>query len=464
MNKILFKGTVILTLTGLASRVIGFYYRIFLSRTFGAEGMGIYQLVTPVLALSFSICCAGIQTAISKYVAGEPSTGDYRHSFRVLLAGLTLSGALSFVCALFLIANAPFIAVRLLCEPRCEPLIRIIAVSIPFASLHSCVNGYYYGIKNTKIPAFSQLIEQLVRVGCVFLLYRYSLSHGCRLNISCAVFGMLAGEICSCVLTGTIVLLRFRGKPGLSRASFSEGARESGCRISPTRLFCSLKGSFSPIVRMAVPLSMSRIVVNLLASIEAIQIPLRLADCGLSASQALSVYGVLNGMALPFILFPSTLTNSFSVLLLPFISEAQERVDYRRIRRAARRTALCSLAFGGVCCILFLATGRFAGTFFFHNELAGHFILILSFICPFLYLSTTMSSILHGLGHTGISFFINVSSLGIRLLSVLFLIPHRGIEGYLWGLLVSQLFCAASNYLAISYYLKNMAKKGMISS
>ncbi len=153
MNKILFKGTLILTLTGFASRVIGFFYRIFLSRTFGAEGMGIYQLVFPVLALSFSICCGGIQSAISKYVAGEPTSRDYRHSFRVLLCGLTLSGVLSVLFSGVVILNAPLIAARLLCEPRTEPLLRIIAVSIPFASLHSCINGYYYGIKNTKIPA-----------------------------------------------------------------------------------------------------------------------------------------------------------------------------------------------------------------------------------------------------------------------------------------------------------------------
>ena len=58
-------GTVILTATGLITRVIGFFYRIYLSRQFGEEGMGIYQLLSPVLALSFSLTAAGFQTAIS---------------------------------------------------------------------------------------------------------------------------------------------------------------------------------------------------------------------------------------------------------------------------------------------------------------------------------------------------------------------------------------------------------------
>ena len=34
-------GTLILTITGLITRIIGFFYRIYLSRLFGEEGMGI---------------------------------------------------------------------------------------------------------------------------------------------------------------------------------------------------------------------------------------------------------------------------------------------------------------------------------------------------------------------------------------------------------------------------------------
>ena len=52
-------GTLILTITGLIPRIIGFFYRIYLSRLFGEEGMGIYQLLSPALSLSFSLTAAG---------------------------------------------------------------------------------------------------------------------------------------------------------------------------------------------------------------------------------------------------------------------------------------------------------------------------------------------------------------------------------------------------------------------
>ena len=46
----LIAGSFFLTLAGFVSRFIGFFYRIYLARLFGEEGMGIYQLLGPVLA------------------------------------------------------------------------------------------------------------------------------------------------------------------------------------------------------------------------------------------------------------------------------------------------------------------------------------------------------------------------------------------------------------------------------
>lgn len=74
----LIKSTVILTTAGMISRIIGFFYRIFLSRTIGAEGIGIYQMIFPVHALLLALSVSGIQTAISRFVSARSATGDDR--------------------------------------------------------------------------------------------------------------------------------------------------------------------------------------------------------------------------------------------------------------------------------------------------------------------------------------------------------------------------------------------------
>ena len=72
--------------------------------------------------------------------------------------------------------------------------------------------------------------------------------------------------------------------------------------------------NLGPILILALPLMGNRLVLNLLGSAEAILIPSRLIDYGLTNKEALSIYGVLTSMALPFILFPSALTNSTAIL------------------------------------------------------------------------------------------------------------------------------------------------------
>lgn len=155
----LITGTLILTSAGFLSRIIGFFYRIFISHTYGEEGMGIFQLITPVMALSFSLCCAGIQTSVSKYIAAQTASKNKQSTAAILLSSLLLTLTLSTVTSIIVYLNSSFLAKEILLEERTAPLLRILSLSFPLSSIHCCINGYFYGVKNAKIPAFLQLSE-----------------------------------------------------------------------------------------------------------------------------------------------------------------------------------------------------------------------------------------------------------------------------------------------------------------
>lgn len=422
-NSPFIKGTIILTLTGLLSRIIGFFYRIYLSRLFGEEGMGVYQLLSPVLALSFSVTAAGMQTAISKYVAGEISTNKQRSSFRVLFTGLTISLGLSFACMGFIMHFSEWIAANFLLEERTASMLRIIALSIPLGAVHSCINGYFYGICKTTIPAVTQLMEQFCRIICVFAASHFAFSQNTVPTIHVAVLGLVVGELCAMIISILAIYLRIY---------HTIPAKETG---TP-----SITGIAGKLLAFAVPLSATRIVLNFLQSIEAVYIPTMLQVYGYDSKTALSVYGVLTGMAMPLLFFPNALTGSVSLLLLPLISKADATGNRTAVRSAYHKTLYSCLFLGCICTLCFLLLGGFAGSFLFGSTLAGRFIRTLSFLCPFLYISTTLSSILHGLGRAGYVFVVNVSSLLLRLAFVFLCIPHFGIESYLAGMLLSHIF------------------------
>lgn len=439
----LITGTILLTVTGFISRFIGFFYRIFLSRIFGAEGMGLYQLTAPILALTFSVTVSGIQTAISKFVASETSTKDYNSSFRTLFIGFLLAMLLSLGCTFSIYACSDFIAVNMLFEARTAPLLRIISLSIPMATVHSCINGYFYGIRKTAVPSLTQLAEQIVRVGSVFLLYEIGRHNGYSPTISFAVLGLVIGEAASMIVSLLAIYHRFYS------------LTKTHCFISKIRqpLYTYFQDT-KKLLSLAVPLSMNRALINLLQSVEAIYIPKCLQLYGYDNSKALSVYGVLTGMALPLILFPAAITNSISVLLLPLVSEADAVGNHNAIKKAVRTSIKYCLLLGILCTGAFLICGRSAGMLLYNSRLAGSFILTLSFICPFMYISSTLNSILNGLGKTAYTFAFSMISLLFRLLFVFFLIPILGIHGYLYGLLASQLMQTFLCVLAVKKYLK----------
>ncbi|NBH13767.1 polysaccharide biosynthesis protein [Lachnospiraceae bacterium] len=436
-NHPLITGTLLLTLAGIFSRIIGFFFRIFLSQTIGAEGMGIYQLTIPIHVLTISLTSSAIQTAISRFVAQaavcNTANGTYTGSGGkkkircnescYLGAGLMLSLSLAFFCSLFLYQSADFLAVHFLEEARCAPLLEIIAFTIPFGAVHSCINGYFYGLKKTFVPAVSQLLEQLARVLSVWLFFQISMEQHNAISLNLIVWGMVVGEF-------TAVLFS---------VSFLRHKKSRGSRFH----------ALGQILFMSLPLSANRVLVNVLQSMEAVMLPGQLRLYGYSNTEALSVYGTLTGMALPMVLFPSVLTNSVSVMLLPVIAEAQEKKEHRYIINAVKKTCFYSLLLGFLCTLLFLVFGRWMGEFLFSNSLAGTFIVTLGWLCPFLYLSTTLHSILNGLGKTTHTFFLNILGLGIRIAFVLFVVPITGMKGYLWGALLSQSVMAAGALLML---------------
>ena len=313
-NKII-KGTLILTAAGFITRILGFFYRIFLADRLGASLLGTYQLIFPVYGIAFTIYGAGIQTAISQIMAsscaisgkGNKQSKSCDTAKQILLYGLGISLCLS-LSLLVLIQNfADPIANYLLLEPSCAPYLRILSLLFPFCGITACIQGYYYGLQNAKVPAITQIVEQISRLGFVFLilcLYPMTPKQGCII----AVWGLVIGE----VVSNLYVIFRFiRHHQGASIPKSSTAIRP----FHKDRLF-------SRLLSVSITLTGTRLIVSILNSTEAVFIPAALRMYGYSATDALALYGILTGMVLPFLLFPSSITNSIAVMLLPAVADS----------------------------------------------------------------------------------------------------------------------------------------------
>lgn len=436
-NNHLFKGTLILTLAGFITRIIGFFYKIFLSNTMGTEMLGIYQLVFPVYGICFTIYATGIQSAISRLVAGEKGRRNPKNIYKILITGSIVSIGLACLLSFLVYYYSDYIAYRFILEPRSAQSFKVLAFAFPFCALTSCINGYYYGLKKTEIPATTQLIEQIARVIIVYIVAFISSKGDLIVTCELAVFGIVFGEFISSIYN--FLSLFFSREPIKLIHSGADPNAKPASRRRITKNLLSL----------SIPLSANRFFINILLSMETVLIPTMLKRFGLSNSQALSTLGVLNGMALPFIMFPSAIINALAVLLLPTISEAQAINNEKLLGKTSALSIKYSLIVGIMSTGIFVFFGEDLGMSIFANKEAATYITILAWICPLIYLTTTLASIINGLGKAHITFFNSIAGVMTKIFFIIVLIPRIGIRGYLISLLIGQLIITVLDTIAV---------------
>lgn len=415
-KKTILTGTLILTLSGFLARILGFYNRIFLSNLIGAKELGIYQLIFPVYMLCFSLCCHGFETGIANLTSRFFAKNQKKNAHQLVKLGCLLSFSLSILLMFFLFEGADYLSTIILKEASAAPSLKIAALSLPFVSIKACLHGYYVGLNRSCVPAVSQIIEQITRVGGIYLLSVTIFILGADARI--AAWGMVLGEGASTIYT---VLAYFY-------TSFREQRYFNPSVLSTKELFLHFF-SFS------VPISVNHFSLTIISSLETMLIPFMLKIFFQSHTQALEAYGTLTGMALPFLFFPATIVNSLSVMLMPAISSAYDQKQHRQMENTISSSLHFCILIGIFSTFAFLIYGSALGETIFHSKEAGQYLYAFSILCPFMYAVQTTSSILNGFGKTKQTLYHNLLGMGIRILFILLLIPSKGIPGYLIGLL-----------------------------
>ena len=201
-KKAFIKGTFILTIAGVTTRLLGFFFKIILSRIIGAEGIGLYQLVMPICGISYALAISGFEVAISrltaKYIAGNRPD----KAFSVLFLSTIYSLAISITCCILVRHNASWIATKFFNNPAAAPLIKTIIISLPFSALHCMVTSYFIGQQKTGFPGISQLLEQLVRMASVYFIIKIT----GKTDASIGVLSLVIGEIGAAIISVNYIL------------------------------------------------------------------------------------------------------------------------------------------------------------------------------------------------------------------------------------------------------------------
>ena len=428
MKKTLFiKNAAILTASSLILRFAGIVFKVWLASAVGAEGMGLYQLVFSVYVLASTFATSGICTAVTRLVADELAVGSRGGTLKILRRALGLTLIFAAITIIILLLFGDFIATVMLGDNRAAPSIKILSLSLPFMGISSCLRGYFIARRKTGPCATSQIFEQAVRI----LVVLFGIKRFIHLGLTAACAAVLVGDTVAEALSCLFMYLRFLYDKGKLNAL-------SG-RANPPF------STFGAILRISTPITAGRYLNSGLRTGENLLVPRLLSLHAQSRANALSLFGMIKGMALPVLFFPSTLLGALSTLLIPEISEARalnrNGVVRSLIEQIIRLTALISFIFASI----FLLCGYKIGNLLYQSNDVGFLLTALSPIVPLMYLDSVCDGILKGLDQQLFTFRTATLDSLLRIGLILVLLPKWGIWGFIIVMYISNFLTCALN-------------------
>lgn len=419
--------TIFLATAHFIAGIMGFFYRVFLSRNLGSEGMGIYQQVLSFYSTTITLMTAGIPLAVSKLIAESQGSKDQDKGNEIVISAVSLTISFSIVGTVFLIFLSAVLE---------RPVLLIILPAAVFVGFSSVLKGYFLGLQNTMPIRWSILAESLARTFFGVIVIESLILAGLEGKTKGAVTALAVGELISLFVLSAFYK-RSAGSFGKIRAKVK---------------------NIKSILSIAIPVSMSQIVGSLSGSLEALLVPKSLELSGLSSSIALGIYGKTAGMVLPLLFFPALFTMSLSSNIIPRVAAAMSRKNTDYAFRLSEQALAMTILFCFAITSFFMILAKPIADVLFPGFSLEYLIKGFSAGIPFFFTEHVLLALLRGIGNNAVPLINSVTSFIITnvLTFVLVSRPHFGIYGYSLALMTAS---AASIAVSLHYLEKNFQRQ-----
>ncbi|WP_459076930.1 oligosaccharide flippase family protein [Cohnella rhizosphaerae] len=291
-----------------------------------------------------TIITGGLPLAVAKLVAAADSRGDAEEAVRIRRTALTLALSASLTVCGLCFALSDWISSSLMTDPRVHTAFLAIIPVIPLVAVSAIWRGYFQGKQDMLPTAVSQTVETIVRIALSLTLAFMFLPWGLEAAAAGAMIGTGAGE-----LAGLAALwLHLRGETrGRGRADGSPSDKAAPEAIAKLAQPAAAEESRTrALLRIAVPVTGSRLIGSLSYLFESILTARALIAAGLATAAATAQYGILQGMVIPLLLLPGSLTFSLATSLVPSLSEAAARGDRPAIQKRLHQSMRLAIVTG----------------------------------------------------------------------------------------------------------------------
>ena len=342
------KSTIILIIGGAISKIMAMIIKIFLTRSIGENGIGLYMLIMPTFNLFITLSTMSLPTSISKVI----SVG--KRSKKVILGIIPISIIYNIILMFLLMIFAPIIANKLLNNPNTYLPIMGIGLTLPFICLSSILKGYFYGHENMLPYIISNIIEQIVRLLFIIYLIPKLIIYGINKAVLWVVLINIFSE-----LSSIICLLLFIPNKKINISDFKMD-----------------KDILKDILDISVSATGSRFIGSISYFFEPIILTFILLKCGYTNTYVTLEYGIITGYVFPLLLIPSFFTMAISTSLLPVVANGLSKGNMSYTKKKLREAITLSICVGLIFTILFMLIPDILLKFIYNTRNGSEYIRI----------------------------------------------------------------------------------------
>ena len=374
--KSVFKTVSMITFFSVLTRFLGFVFRIFLSRKLGSVGMGIYQIAASIVGIFMTLVASGLPLTTAKLVAKFENSGKLKDKNIATTTSVVIAITVSVISCIVLLLGQNGLSFFVKNE-TVVGLILIMSPALIFSAVYAVFRGALWGQSSFFWVSFTELIEQVVRMFLTFIVLATVTD-----IIECSKLVATTFTI-TCLVSAIAVMIVYFLKGG--KLDFK-------------------KGQYKEIIKSASPITGVRLASSFVQPLTALLIPFMLTIIGFSNNEAISIYGIIMGMALPLLFAPLSIVGSLSMVLIPKISILHENKDYSTISNSINDSINFSLFLSALIIPLYLACGDLIGVVLYDNIQAGVYLQLAAVCILPIVLNNITSSILNALNLEAKSF------------------------------------------------------------
>ena len=416
-SKLFLINGAILTSTSLLMKFAALIFNIYISNQIGSEAVGVFSLVMAVYLFFITVATSGLNIAVTVIVSEKFALNKNQKAIKAIRTCIFFSLLLGIAAGGLILLFSDFITSKCLHNMVSSRPLFYIAIGLPFIAMSSCISSYFATIRKAYKNAISQVFEFTIKMFATIILLKINISNGVEAICISLILADVISEICSFTLIFILYIIDIKLKK-------LEDIRSFGQRIN--------------ILKIAFPVAVTSYIRSGLSTLKQLIIPTQLEKSGISCSRALSQYGMINGMVLPVITFPTVFTDSYSMLLIPEFSTYLAQKNYKAINYIANKIFKITCAFTMCICSIFFIFSNDLGLAIYNNIEIGYYFKIFTPFIFFMYMDHIIDCILKGLNKQFGVMCCNILDLSITTCFIYFLLPVLGIKGYVLSIFFSE--------------------------